>query len=90
MATYARPHLTQPPQAGLLRPDEIEGILKPLEEANPLPPRIYADPDVFAAEQLRILRREWLPIGFLDQVRNPGDYFATDILGEPPTRRLRS
>ena len=83
MATYARPHLTQPPQAGLLRSDEIEGILKPLEEAKPLPPRIYADPDVFAAEQVRILRREWLPVGFLDQVRKPGDYFATDILGEP-------
>lgn len=83
MATYARPHPTEPSQAGLLRPDEIEGILKPLEEAKPLPPRIYADPDVFAAEQGRILRREWLPVGFLDQVRKPGDYFATDILGEP-------
>ena len=83
MSTYARSISASPPETGLLRPDEIEGILKPLEEANPLPPRIYADPDVYAAEQARILRREWLPVGVLDQVRNPGDYFATEILGEP-------
>ena len=83
MSTYARPRPAESPEAGLLRPDEIEGVLKPLEEANPLPPRIYADPDVFAAEQERILRREWLPAGFLDQVRKPGDYYTTDILGEP-------
>ena len=83
MSTYARPRPAEAPEAGLLRRDEIEGVLKPLEEANPLPPRIYADPEVFAAEQARILRREWLPAGFLDQVRKPGDYFTTDILGEP-------
>ena len=83
MSTYARPVPASPPERGLLRADEIEGVLKPLEEANPLPARIYADPNVFAAEQARILRREWIPAGALDQVRNPGDYFTVEILEEP-------
>ena len=45
MSTYARPVPASPHGGGLLRPDEIEGILKPLDEARPLPARIYADPD---------------------------------------------
>ena len=71
------------PESGLLRPDEVEGIFKPLTDATPLPPRIYVDDDVFAAEQARILRREWLPVGVADQVRDPGDFFTIDVLGEP-------
>jgi Rieske 2Fe-2S family protein len=68
---------------GLLGSDEVAGVRKPLTEAVPLPPRIYVDPDVFAAEQEHIFRREWLPAGVVDQVRAPGDYFTVDIAGQP-------
>ena len=68
---------------GLLSPDEVTGIRKPLAEATPLPPRIYVDRDVFAAESEHIFHREWLPAGVADQVRNPGDYFTVDIAEQP-------
>ena len=68
---------------GLLHPDETSGVRKPLAEASPLPPRIYVDPDVFAAERERIFRHEWMPVGVEDQLRNRGDYFTVDIAGQP-------
>ena len=68
---------------GLLYPSELAGIRKPLAEATPLPPRIYVDPDVFAAERERIFRQEWLPAGVQDQLRHRGDYFTVDIAGQP-------
>jgi Rieske 2Fe-2S family protein len=71
------------PESGLLRPEEVDAARKPLLEASPLPPRIYNDPDVFAAEKARIFAREWLPAGTVDQVREVGDYFTIDILDEP-------
>ena len=69
--------------AGLLKPEETAGICKPLPEARFLPKRIYADPDVFLEEKRRIFWKEWIPVGVLDKVRNPGDFFSIDILGQP-------
>ena len=68
---------------GLLYPDEIAGVRKPLAEASPLPARIYVDPDVFAAEREHIFRGEWLPAGVAAQIPDPGDYFSVDIAEQP-------
>ena len=43
VSTYARPVPASPPEAGLLRPDEVEGILKPLEAATWQFQRWYAE-----------------------------------------------
>ena len=82
-ATVSRAYADDAVTRGLLSPDEVTGIRKPLAEATPLPPRIYVDRDVFAAESEHIFRREWLPAGVADQVRNPGDYFTVDIAKQP-------
>ena len=81
--TVSRSYEDDAATRGLLSPDEVTGIRKPLAEATPLPPRIYVDRDVFAAESEHIFRREWLPAGVADQVRNPGDYFTVDIAEQP-------
>jgi phenylpropionate dioxygenase-like ring-hydroxylating dioxygenase large terminal subunit len=54
-----------------------------LEQARTLPQACYLDPAFYALEEERIFRREWLPVGRADQLPQPGDYFAFELLGEP-------
>ncbi len=48
-----------------------------------LPAAAYTDPDVYATECSRILRREWLLVGSSGQLRAPGDHVALTLVGEP-------
>ena len=48
-----------------------------------LPSSLYTDPAVFSAEKEKIFARTWHVVGRHDQVANPGNYFTTDLLGEP-------
>jgi choline monooxygenase len=48
-----------------------------------LPSRLYTDPAVFAVEKEKIFARTWQVVGHASQVENPGDYFTTDLMGEP-------
>lgn len=73
------PTSTPPP---LLSPERLAGARRPLERAMTLPAEAFTSPDVYAAEVERILEREWLCAGRLDQVPEPGDYFSLDLLGE--------
>jgi len=51
--------------------------------AETLPPHWYADPRTYAREVERVFRGEWLAVGRVEQVREAGDYFSVDLLGEP-------
>jgi len=48
-----------------------------------LPSHLYTEPDAFAAEKERIFVRSWQVVGHRDQVANAGDYFTTELVGEP-------
>jgi choline monooxygenase len=48
-----------------------------------LPADLYFDADVCAAEKDAVFRRSWQVVGHHDQVRNPGEYFTTELIGEP-------
>ncbi len=61
----------------------IAAARAPLERASTLPPDCYTDPDFFREEVEKIFRREWICVGRLDQVTNPGDYFSAEVAGEP-------
>jgi choline monooxygenase len=54
-----------------------------IEEAWTLPSVLYIDPKIFAAEKERIFSRTWQVVGRLSQVAKPGDYFTTELAGEP-------
>ena len=41
--------------------------------------RLYSDPEIFELEMQRIFGRAWVYVGHESQVKNPGDYFATQI-----------
>jgi choline monooxygenase len=48
-----------------------------------LPAHLYTDAAIFEAEKRRIFERSWQVVGHLDQVAKPGDYFTTELVGEP-------
>ena len=48
-----------------------------------LPAELYRDASVLAAEKEKIFLRAWQAVGHASQVTNPGDYFTTDLMGEP-------
>jgi choline monooxygenase len=48
-----------------------------------LPAPFYFDPGIAAQERDQIFSRTWQVVGHHDQVAKPGDYFTTDLVGEP-------
>jgi phenylpropionate dioxygenase-like ring-hydroxylating dioxygenase large terminal subunit len=62
---------------------DFAATLRRFEEAEVLASRAYADPAFYALEVKRIFRHEWISVGRLEQIPNPGDYFTLDLFGEP-------
>lgn len=48
-----------------------------------IPAEYYTADEVFAAEKERIFRGSWQVVAHHDQVRHPGDYITTELIGEP-------
>ncbi|WP_263359725.1 aromatic ring-hydroxylating oxygenase subunit alpha [Acidicapsa ligni] len=55
----------------------------PLEEAHTIPAPWYVDPAIAALEQQQVFGGTWQAIGRIDQVAKHGDYFTTELAGEP-------
>ncbi len=54
-----------------------------LSRAATIPARWYIDPAFLAAEERYVFGRTWQYVGRADAVREPGDYLACEITGEP-------
>ncbi len=54
-----------------------------LARASTLPARWYIDPAFLELEKDTIFWKTWQPVGRLDLVARPGDYFACEVTGEP-------
>ena len=63
--------------------EELECTLKPLADAHTLPPWCYTSEGFYAAEVREIFMKEWLGVGRVDEIPNPGDYLCADIAEEP-------
>jgi choline monooxygenase len=55
----------------------------PVDQAWNLPRWCYVEPAFFDREVERIFRKEWLCVGRVEQIANPGDYMTLDIAGVP-------
>jgi choline monooxygenase len=55
----------------------------PLEEAHTIPAPWYLDPAIDELERDRVFGGNWQAVGRTDQVANPGDFFTTELAGEP-------
>jgi phenylpropionate dioxygenase-like ring-hydroxylating dioxygenase large terminal subunit len=61
----------------------LESSVGGLDEAETLPPACYTDAAFYEFEKEALFNREWLCVGREDWVAAPGDYFTTQIVGEP-------
>jgi len=55
----------------------------PLAEAFTIPARWYLDSTIDQLERSQVFGGSWQAIGRTGQVANPGDYFTTELAGEP-------
>lgn len=54
-----------------------------LPRSHAMPGSFYTDPALLEIEKEKLFRGEWICLGHEDEVKHPGDYFATDLVGEP-------
>jgi nitrite reductase/ring-hydroxylating ferredoxin subunit len=67
----------------ILTATERERVMTALAHASTLPPHAYTDPEVWAREADAIFRHDWVCVARVDQVPNPGDHVAVDLLDQP-------
>lgn len=54
-----------------------------LFEGGRIDKRVYGDPEIYALEQERIFRKVWHYAGHESEVRQPGDFLTTEVMGQP-------
>ena len=64
-------------------PKDAVRIEADIARAWTLPAFLYFEPAAFAEERAKIFSRTWQVVGHASQVANPGDYFTTELAGEP-------
>lgn len=60
-------------------PSAIRALVRPAEIHRD----VYTDPELFELEMERLWRTAWVYVGHDSQVPAPGDYYTTDIAGQP-------
>ena len=56
---------------------------KPIGAARHAPGYIYGSEEVLALEKERLFMSDWLCVGRVEEVENPGDFLTHTVLGEP-------
>ena len=62
---------------------DLELMGRPLDQAVSPPAPYYTSKELYELEVERIFLKEWLWVGQVEQVKNPGDYFAFTVADEP-------
>jgi phenylpropionate dioxygenase-like ring-hydroxylating dioxygenase large terminal subunit len=63
--------------------NSLSSSARALERAETLPPACYTDADFYEFEKEALFNHEWLCVGRESWVKEAGDYFTTQIVGEP-------
>ena len=63
--------------------DSLSSSTLGLDRAQTLPPACYTDGAFYEFEKEALFNHEWLCVGRESWVSQPGDYFTTQIIGEP-------
>jgi Rieske 2Fe-2S family protein len=64
-------------------PSVFPATQAPLNRASHLPGYVYSSPEILEREKDVIFMRDWLCVGRIEEIENPGDYMAFRILNEP-------
>lgn len=60
-----------------------QSAAQPAQQACTMPPAVYTSEAFLALEQEAIFRSEWVCLGHAGEVAQPGDYFSSEVAGEP-------
>ena len=61
----------------------LESSILDISRADTLPPVCYNDPEFFEFEKDAIFYRDWLCVGRVGWLKDPGDYYTTSCINEP-------
>jgi phenylpropionate dioxygenase-like ring-hydroxylating dioxygenase large terminal subunit len=61
----------------------LSSSVRDVTEAQTLPPACYVDAGFYEFEKEAVFNHEWLCVGREDWVKEPGDYFTSQIIDEP-------
>lgn len=62
---------------------DVREVRRPLAEASHAPGWLYAAPEVYQREVQGLFMRDWLLVGRVEELPDPGDYMTLRIAGEP-------
>ena len=54
-----------------------------IDQSRTMPNEFYTSEEFLEYEREEIFRKEWICLGRVDEVPNPGDYFTTELIDEP-------
>lgn len=63
--------------------EDLDSSVLSVQQAQSLPPLCYTDRDFYEFEKEALFNHEWLCVGRESWVAKAGDYFTTQIVGEP-------
>ena len=64
-------------------PPEAARTRQPLSQARHMPAHFYTSPEIYAREKERIFQKEWLCMGRVEELDQPGSYLTFRVAGEP-------
>jgi Rieske 2Fe-2S family protein len=62
---------------------QLAATRRPLEHAHHAPGALYHSPELFRHEVETYFKRDWLFVGRVEELANPGDFLTHRIAGEP-------
>ena len=70
--------------------NKVEKLLMELKDlskldrskARTMPPQFYTSPEILALEKENLFHTEWICLGHVGEIPDPGDYFTTELVGE--------
>ena len=65
------------------RAEDFRDVRQPLEAASHAPGWLYSSPELYAQEIRTLFMRDWLFVGRVEELPNPGDYMTLRLAGEP-------
>ncbi|MEZ5923292.1 MAG: Rieske 2Fe-2S domain-containing protein [Hyphomicrobiaceae bacterium] len=63
--------------------DLLANVSQPFERAHAMPPSVYTSPEFLKRELADVFARDWVSIGRASALKNPGDYIAYELAGQP-------
>lgn len=70
-------------QTAIFSPQHYAATRLPLHQASPLPGWCYVSEEWYAREIDTLFRKDWLCVGRVERIPNPGDFFSIELLRHP-------